>query len=600
MILKSAIRLLCTGAAFWFASCQHQPGLPENSPPLAPRLFFGLEDIASLQALTAGAEASAVLERLEIVLSQPPDPLHVSSHAAGYGFLYLLKNERRFLDSATLYVEHCISDKYLFFSTDERLKEEGGFPLWDSEFKAIYRAPNILGMAMAYDFCNAAWEAPFRNHVAKEIQDKAIKLLKGGGEGWNGNLWSNWQGIVNGAAGTALLAIGADLNTNSEENAWLDSASNRLSAHLSYLGEKGWSPEGFDYLRYEMCNGVLPFCQAHNRLSAKKLPHSAKLAWLSGLYATQTMLSAEGLLVPIYGNGGDFWNRNRWRSGDWAMSLAFSQPEVRPFATKKFIEAFGFEGDGSFDVFKPHDAVFVWLNVLGKTLGQPPSKLSDNQWIDSLAGYFVFKRQLAINEDLVFMFNTNSLARPKSHSYRDAGSFRINAFGHRWVKRGDRLVRKVEDASLENVVLVERATHWNGAGAHRLQQTDPDGLTLDIDMRPVYVAGKAVGISEDLGISRVKRNFQLKSPENGSFVLEIEDTLAYNAPSLWQMHTDPFHKTAFGKNGLKVVAHDGASMEIEVLWPKNTLPLLAGNGKITLEGTGRYHVRLIIRPKPQT
>ncbi|MEQ8879218.1 MAG: hypothetical protein RLQ12_06275 [Cyclobacteriaceae bacterium] len=161
-----------------------------------PRLFFKTEDIQTLRFKAKSEAGSLIIDQLRERLSAQKDALYLGSFAAGHGLLYHLTGDQNEAEKAAEIVKMVIKDELSFMSDPDDPGSVTDIVLWNSTYKAIYRTPNIMGVAMAYDFCYDAWEEHFRQSVARELEDKVTDLLEGGGEGWNPNPWSNWHGIT--------------------------------------------------------------------------------------------------------------------------------------------------------------------------------------------------------------------------------------------------------------------------------------------------------------------------------------------------------------------------------------------------------------------
>lgn len=150
-----------------------------------PRLLFGQAKIELLKQKSQTDAGKAIIQQLRDRLNTSPDPLWVSSYAAGHAFLFLLEGDSLDWQLSQHYALLTIHDSIPFISSREENQKDPVYPLWNSDYKAIYRTPNLVGLALAYDLAYHHWTADFRKLIASEISDKAIQLIKGGGEGYN-------------------------------------------------------------------------------------------------------------------------------------------------------------------------------------------------------------------------------------------------------------------------------------------------------------------------------------------------------------------------------------------------------------------------------
>lgn len=506
-------------------------------PSNHPRLLFSANDVSVLKMKAESPEGIAIIAQLRRRLAIAPDPLLTGSYAAGHGFLYLLFGQEEDRQASMDYTEKVLRDEIPYISTQEEFIDKP-MPLWNSNFKAIYRAQPILSIALAYDICFNFWPDDFRTKVAMELEDKLKKLLNGGGVGWNENPWSNWHGITKGAGGVAALAILGDKGISNDIDAYIDKARKELLLHLSYLGDKGWTPEGFDYLRFELCSGVLPFVQCYKQVKGIDLSDSASnIQWFMPFYVMQSVVHDKGVIkVPDYGPCGVDWNTNRWRSGDFVMGMGVSDKKYIPAILWTFNKAFGLQGDSTFNIFKPHDAIFALVNYPQNIISKNPSTVLSHVWIDEKAGTCIIRNHWQDENDIVFAVTGNALARRASHSHREAGSFRLLGLGSTWASRGIK-TPKVRNEFLENTVLVDKATNWRGTAIESFSIDSSADLkvVLRYNMKEVYVGGNGVAESIYVGVDKASRTF-IVHLNDSSAKITIADSITGGGERLWKMH----------------------------------------------------------------
>jgi hypothetical protein len=504
--------------------------------PEQPRLLFTQADIPVLKTKQAKAEGQAILKQLDVMLAKKPDPLFVGAYAAGYLFKFHLNPQRAFLDSAFAYIRFTLSDKYLLDLEDEEHEGQKKIPLWNTPYKAIYKGPNLIGLALAYDLGYTLMPDTLRTRLARQLEKKALEVIKGEGVGFNKHAWSNWQGIANGSGALALMAIAGDKNTSPNAKVWLDSALVRMVRHLDCLGDAGWSGEGLDYLRFEMCTGVLPLALSYKKMFGQPMPGSEKLDKLAQLYGLLTVKADSVVLAAGFGGGGNLWNTNAWRSGDWIMSFGLVHPEALLVGKAAFDQLFGLKGDRSFNLFKPYDAIYAMLYYPEKQVLLKPGN-GPYYFVDKKAGLYLFRSTIGTGNDIVFSTTANLLARQKAHSYRDAGSYRLFAHGKVIAGRGNKSDKKGEDGSLENVVQVMGATNWNPAKVLNFECDQSSSMTLRLDMTPVYQAGTKVGEGKSLSVYEARRIIKLNFQPGHDVVVNITDSLSGGGVHCWRLHS---------------------------------------------------------------
>lgn len=504
--------------------------------PEHPRLLFTLADLPALKARQLKAEGVAILKQLDVMLAKKPNPLFTGAYAAGYLFKYQLDPQQAFLDSAFQYVRFTLNDNYLLHLGDEEYEGQKPIPLWNTPYKAIHKGANLIGLALAYDLGYPVMPDTLRTRLAHELEKKALEVIKGEGFGFNKHAWSNWQGIANGSGALALLTIAGDKSTSTNANVWLDSALVRMVRHLDYLGDAGWSGEGLDYLRFELCTGILPLALSYKKMFGVPMPGSEKFGKLAQLYGLLTVKADSLVLAAGFGGGGNYWNTNTWRSGDWVMSFGLAQPEALPVGQAAFDQLFGMKGDQTFNLYKPYDAIYAMLYYPEKQVLLKPGN-GPYFFADEKAGFYLFRSTIGTSNDIVFSATANLLARQKAHSYHDAGSFRLFAQGKVIAGRGDKLNKKLEDSSLENVVQVMGATNWNPAKVLSFESDQSSFMTLKLDMTPVYQAGTKVGEGKSLSVYDAMRTIKLNFQPGHDVVVHISDSLSGGGVHCWRLHS---------------------------------------------------------------
>lgn len=500
-----------------------------------PGLLFKNSDLPALRKNAESEEGKAILRQLRDRLNEPAEALFIGSYASGYAFLYQLSGDIRYADSSRYFTELTFRDSLLFESSRET-GEGKGIPLWNSDYKEIYRAPNLIGIALAYDMCYNAWDKQFCKKVAAELAEKGAAVIDGGGKGYNDKAWSNWQGTTKGAGGLAMLAIEKDGVQNIDVPGYLQKASDGMNAHLQWLSTKGWTPEGFNYLRYELCSGVLPFLQVWEHVKGEKI-FADKAKWFLPFFTMKSIVRDKKLYIPMYGLGNPWWNTDRWRSGDWVMGMGITPPEFLPSVKWTFDKSFGLEGDSTFNIFKPYDAIFALLNYPFNIETENPGKILEHMWVDSVGGYYIFRNRWKDADDFVITLSSNILAKPASHSFRDAGSFRISGLGADWAVRPEKS-QLMEGKNYENHVLVKGATNWPGAKTIYCKSFPEGSGSLVFDMTKSYYGGEHYRDTVNLGIES-SRSFAVDySMKSGvAAVVVVADKFKNGGTKTWQMHT---------------------------------------------------------------
>jgi len=536
-----------------------------NQQKTHPSLLFHRTDVNNLKKNAETEEGQAILIYLKKRLREPPEALLLGSYAAGYAFLYQLTGEMQYAVKSRHYTELTLGDSILFDSGYD-ITGGKGIPLWNSSYKEIYRAPNVVGIALAYDMCYNVWEHKFRRKVAEELAEKGAAIIDGGGKGYNDKAWSNWQGTTKGAGGMAMLAIENDGMKNINVPVYLQKVLDGFKAHLEWLSPRGWTPEGFNYLRYELCSGVLPFLQAWLHVKGESL-FPEKTKWLLPFFTMQSIVREKKLYNPMYGLGSPWWNTDRWRSGDWAMGMGITPTEYLPAAKWTFDQAFALDGDNTFNNFKPSDAIFALINYPFNLKSENPERMLDKSWIDQEGGYYIFRNRWKDANDFVITLSSNILAKPASHSFREAGSFRISGLGADWAVRPEKS-HVMGGADYENHVSASGTTNWFGAKTIYCKGFSNGSGSIVLDMTKACYGGRSFRDYVNLGIEAT-RSFCVDygCADSIGAVIVIADKFEGGGTKTWQMHTSEEEIEIKG-NEFYLHHSAGASLKGTFLYPR--------------------------------
>ncbi|MEQ8879217.1 MAG: hypothetical protein RLQ12_06270 [Cyclobacteriaceae bacterium] len=363
------------------------------------------------------------------------------------------------------------------------------------------------------------------------------------------------------------MAIAGDPGVSDSINYYVEKAKADLLTHLNLLGDKGWTPEGFDYLRYELCTGVLPFVMAYQGITGVRLAEEAPVVqWFAPFMAMQTVVN-DKVLTPDYGVGGIHWNVNRWRSGDLAMSLGVVPDKYKPAVFRLFDQAFGLNGDQTFDIYKPGDAVFALINYPFDQSEYQKGVDLPNFWADEKAGYFILRDKWESGDGFVTTITTNQLARPGSHSHKEAGSFRIIGFGEVCACWGTK-TPGVRNENLENTVKMVEATNWRGAEVIEKEHQVGSGMSMliSMDITNYYLGGSKFQDSIYLGVNSAIRSFYVKYPETGGANYVIYDKISGGNEKTWEMFTSVEDVSAY-ENGFEIRSKSGSVMYGKIFIP---------------------------------
>jgi len=518
-----------------------------------PRLVVTPETVEAVRRRAQTPEGRAMLDRLRQLLAEEPTAINIGFHAAGHGVLYLVENNPAHAQRAREGVERAMTDAL------RHPTKEGPQALWRGNYKMIIRTDPAVGVAFAYDLCYTAWDPAFRERVAGELDAKAREFIRGGGQGWNGSPASNWHANTRSAAGLCALAVLGDPGARQAAESLRQAVAGLRNYFATQSGDRGWTQEGFNYFRYPMTHHVLPFLQAYPTVMKDNPFADGPARWLT-LFLVQILIPDPPFgHVPIV-SGHPLWERNHYRSGDFAMGIGSTPPERRPAVHWLWDRWYGLQGDRTFDITLPHHALFALANW-PTTPPENPERHLDRVWQDRKKGLFIFRNRWQDANDIVTVVDINANPVPGTGMPDGAGSFRLFGLGGRWATIGYGRGRE-----LENVVMTDR---MNSKGRGRLVEVtaEKDGSgSLVFDLSDVYGAPARRAVLVDY------------SGRSGSeAVMVVADRLS--SDGTWVMHT--FEEAQVEGGTFTLRAANGAVAKGTLLTPA------AGVWEVA-RGQGRY------------
>jgi hypothetical protein len=531
------------------------PAQAEPSAGEHPRLVFTSAEVAGLQAKAATPEGQAILSRLaaRVAADAPTDggggeALYHGFRAAGYGLLYQLTGEASHAATARTLVDETIGDVYPFASQDDGMQ-----PLWGGSYKMIYRTDPAVGVALAYDLCYDAWDATYRESIAAALDDKADEILDGGGAGWNGSDSSNWTANTGSGAGICALAMWNDPGSSQAATS-ISRAKARIDAYMSaQSGTRGWTQEGWNYYRYPLTHHLLPFLQAYPRVTGDTSLEGTAADWYALLYTTALPAAPGKDYVPLVNASGQ-WEENHWRSGDFALGMGTVPAVARPAFQWLYQKWFGLEGDGTFDVFHPHHAVFA-LNSFVPGIEPPnPETVLAKVWQDEKKGLYVFRNRWMDADDFITTFDMALSNVGGTAAAVCGGGFQIIGLGGHWAAAGPKKSVRVS----HNVVQAEGA---DGAacGPRLFFGAAEDGSgVVTVDTTQVYAGHPQLGYVPPPTARSFATDYSGMSGADGLFsVLDLLDDISGKT---WQMHTDLSNTVTIDGSTFTITSPSGETM----------------------------------------
>ena len=484
----------------------HQPLQPQEHP----RLIFRRSQLAALRRKAKTPTGQAILAKLNQTLSER---IYYEGyvptggyHAAGYCFQSLLNDDPQAAATAWQIVEKSMNQP------GRRLLEQ---------------SPVVTGVALAYDLCYGSWDKERLNRVTNWLAKETEALIEGtAGKGWNAHSWSNWSARARGAAGVAALAIYKEPGINQPESQRLLTIAERnIKRYLEIaLGDRAFGSEGDHYTTEPWLLTVIPFLQAYRNVIGEDLIARSSAAWFLPHYVTR--MSNADLTVPGYG---------RYRKGPgkslFSMGLGIVPPKFLPGVLWFFNRHLGWQGDRSFGIEAPQEAIYALVGVPETGSTQNPADVWGRVMVDRQKGLYVFRDRWHNSDDFIASIYTKRQPLKSTWSFPEVGSFRIWGLGEHWAQAGSG-----DDQESENIVMLPQTTPWKSAQPVFFEsRRDGSGV----------VSMKTNAVVEQMGISALRSfavNYSGDSGAPGLFVVVDNFTGAVNGDVFsqknWTMHTE--------------------------------------------------------------
>ncbi|OZH54136.1 hypothetical protein AFK68_12830 [Hydrocoleum sp. CS-953] len=541
------------------------------SPREHPRLIFRQNQLPELREKAKTQKGQAILAQLEKSLQQKiyyeafvPNGGY---HAAGHCFLSLLNDDPQAAETAWQIVEKSLNNP------GPRLLEH---------------APIVAGVALAYDLCYNAWDEQRVQKITDWLAQQTKILIAGTrGKGWNPTAWSNWSGRARSAAGLAALAIlykpEQFFSEPTDVRRLLKIAERNIERYLeTAVGDRSFGTEGDLYSIEPWILALLPFFQAYENVFGHNFVKDSSIKWFLPHYVMRIVGEDGEISVPTYG-------RHRLAPVKSLFSLGWnSVPEkFLPGVMWFFHHHFGWEGDRSFAIKKPHEAAFLLaaysenlintsdenfikrllnLNFITGLRPKNPAKVFERVLVDEEKGFYLFRNQWKDKNDFVASIYLKQQPLRASWSFPEAGGFRIWGLGGRWASAGPDDGKRGD----ENVVVVGDMSA-SGAAQPNFFQGEVDGSgVVSMNMDDVFKDNDFQSL-RSFGV-----DYSGVSGAPGLFV--VVDRFTGDAPEkVWVMHTQ--EQVVVEDNGFMLKANSGATMRGTFVTP--------GEVKLDVEETKR-------------
>ncbi|WP_114748231.1 hypothetical protein [Pleomorphovibrio marinus] len=549
-----------SGSLDWLINTQDIEG--KNAMGEHPRGLVKAWEVEEIRKRVAYGHFLEILENLErdtqklaeeISKADEFEAQKVTELAAHYSYLYLLKGDKEFADSAYSHLETVFEDKVIFDNPVSR---------------GLTRAAVLLKMAFTYDFCYQAWTQKQRNEVNRQLYKVIYATSANMGYDANYSLVSNWMGVRWGSVVFASLVWDhPDQETPSLVNPLLWDASKRLSDHLALnVHPQGWPAESLGYHVYNWSFVGPAFIAWQNNRENSPLEDLAPQlinivhATSSGTVAIPTMNEMVGIKPDLSDDGLNLG------SGLFSMAL-----RVYPDSQKPYIK-------WMHDYVKEANLYSV-LYYPEKLEALSPEKAKWNTYADTTHGVVVHRNGFNGKNDIVTLINA-SQKRVAGHKGPDVNTFRVIGMGVPFIIGGGRTNLIAGQSNLfPGKVSPDQKGDLNEAGELLEFEINPEGTSTAL------VKGSSTGV--DNHIRKWMVDYSDKSGAEAVIVISDHS----NNGKVWRINTPSFNEVNISENSFILTTPEGHTLKAVILSnSKNphsiTTGLLRYGGQTVRHNTG--------------
>ncbi|MFP4058286.1 MAG: hypothetical protein ACLF0G_15570, partial [Candidatus Brocadiia bacterium] len=405
-----------------------------------PRLFFRRGDLAALRARAKTPEGQALVRRLEAQLGggqsipEPTNPMtsaygkqggpkpqkkelplgtYSISHAAGFGFLYLLTGEKSYAELG----KECFE---LAFRGVRDRDREARYS-WKRPGGALRAGPSLGWYAVGYDLCYDGWDEATRRKIALAIQNydegkhmSLPELARGSRHMPASNHW----GMQVGGAALALLAIRDDPGVDKAKiEKLLDQNARAMVRNLTEgFGDHGWFPEGDGTGSMSSQIAFIPALQAWRVAGGKAfITPRPNAPWMTLKWIFLTVPRDGRMDFPSRGAyPHNVWDRDGISgAGYFAEGFGGVRPDQRPallWFYNHHLRAIDESNGTPFDTPSPypHHTILAFVNWPFGLAERNPAECIPRAVMDQKWGFFMCRNRWRDEKDTVISIQTLS------------------------------------------------------------------------------------------------------------------------------------------------------------------------------------------------
>jgi hypothetical protein len=522
------------GSLDWLINTQGIEG--KNAIGEHPRGLIKASELEKIRERVTYSPFLEILEKLErdtqslteeVRSTEEFEAQKVTELAAHYSYLYLLKGDEAYADSAYSHLESVFEDQVVFDNPVSR---------------GLTRAAVLLKMGFAYDFCYQAWTQEQRNQVNRQLYKLIYATSANMGYEANYSLVSNWMGVRWGSVIFAsLIWDHPDPETPSLVNPLLWDASKRLSDHLAKnIHPQGWPAESLGYHVYNWSfvgPAAIAWKNQRDRslledLAPQMIPTLPALA--SGTVAIPTLNDNIGIKPDLSDDGLNLGE------GVFSMALRVYPEEQHPYI--KWMHDYVKES-----------ALYSLLYYPEEVPSKNPEEVNWQTFTDSTHGVLVHRNTFKDKNDIVAVINA-SQERVAGHKGPDVNTFRIIGMGVPLVIGGGRTNLIAGQSNLfPDKVSPEQKGDLKEAGEMLTCGFTPDGSGMAI------VKGSSTGVEGH--IRKWISNYSAESGAEAVFVIRDKSSNG----KTWRINTPSFNEVEIVDQSFTLTTPEGHTLKAIIL-----------------------------------
>ena len=512
---------------------------------------------AMYESLLAGTE-----QQIKEQAIRPYDPYADSRLLGKQSYLFLLTGDPKWAKGAWVSAQRILQDSVYFN---------------DPLSRGLTRALLLQKMALAYDFCYAAWSKGQRQQVNDCLFNVMFSVNANMGHSANYAIESNWMGVRYGAVILASYiwdppATQEGSRTPVQPIRW--DATKRLRDHLDKtLFANGWNGESMSYHIYGWTFVGPALLAMKNNLSHFELAEFAPKSintW-HGIATSTVAIRQQG----TQGMQADLSDDDLMFSTNGVLGMAFQLYPKEQLPALKWMHDYLID---SVDFHPPTDDGQLFYSILYYPDTLQPQNPAEIGWLtyhDSEQGIVISRNRFRDENDIVSTYNAKA-TRIKGHSGPDANTFRLIGLGVPWIIGGGRTGLTAGQSNFFPVK-EETATKDN-KGLGKLQ--DHCFIEKSSD---TY----AVGSGSSVGTQGHYRIHYTTFDEacGAAAVIVVKDSSANG--KRWRINTPEFNEVQEMENGYRLISPQGESMQVVFVSPE--APLRIERGKLRYGGNTESH-----------